>query len=166
MVYKTKSQEDLIAEWQSIITDIENQYCIEELKTDSNNTRAFRRNNESDKIDERMTINSKIYNKYCNNKAKMKKMTSPTSVATNINLTQAVDMTPANTARAENNGNLTPAINTTCLPTTLTHDTEVITPHQTDDNYSPLLRRQINFDIYREISNVVNDAMICLQCNE
>ena len=41
MVYNTKSQKDLIAEWQSIITDIENQYCIDELKTDSNNARAF-----------------------------------------------------------------------------------------------------------------------------
>jgi len=60
MVYKTKSQEDLIAEWQSIITDIENQYCIEELKTDSNNTQTFRRNNESDKINQRMTTNHKL----------------------------------------------------------------------------------------------------------
>ena len=73
-----------------------------------------------------MTTNSKMYKKYCNNKDKLKNMTSPTSVATNINLTQAVDTTPATTARAENNANLTPTINNTCLPTTLTHDTEVI----------------------------------------
>ena len=52
-------------------------------------------------------------------------------------MTQAVNTTPASTAWAENDGSLTPAIKTTCLPTTLTHDTEVITPHQTDDNYSP-----------------------------
>ena len=50
MVYKTKSQKDLIAEWQSIIKDIENQHCIDELKTDSNNVRTYRRNNENDKI--------------------------------------------------------------------------------------------------------------------
>ena len=86
-MYKTKSQEDLIAEWPSIITDIENQYCIEELKIDSNNTQTFRRNNESDKIDKRMTINHKIYNKYLNHKNKLKRMTSPTSVVTNINST-------------------------------------------------------------------------------
>jgi len=99
-------------------------------------------------------------------------MTSPTSVATNINLTQAVDTTPATTARAENNANLTPTINITCLPTTLTHDTEVINQHQTDDNYSPLLRRQLNNDLYREITNISNieswvdnNAMICLPCN-
>ena len=57
MVYNTKSQNDLIAKYQSTITDIENQYCIEELKNDSNNARTFRRNNESDKIDQRMTTN-------------------------------------------------------------------------------------------------------------
>ena len=120
-----------------------------------------------------MTINSKMYKKYCNNKAKLKKMTSPTSVVTNISLTQVVDTTPAATARAENDRNLTLEVNTTCIPTTLNHNTEVITPHQTDDNYSPLLRRQINSDLYRDINNisnieleVVNDAMIYLPCNE
>ena len=55
-------------------------------------------------------------------------------------MTQVVDTTPATTAQTENDGNSTPAINTTCMPTTLTHDTEVINPHQIDDNYSPLLQ--------------------------
>ena len=62
----------------------------------------FGRNNDSDKIDKRMTINSKMYKKYCNNKAKLMKMTSPTSVVTNINLTQVVDTTPTTTAQAKN----------------------------------------------------------------
>ena len=61
MVYNTKSQKDLIAEWQSVITDIEDQYCIDELKTDSNIARTYQRNNESDKINQRMTTNHKIY---------------------------------------------------------------------------------------------------------
>ena len=100
-------------------------------------------------------------------------MTSLTSVVTNINLIQEVNTTPATTARAENDGNLIQVINNLCISTTLTHDTEVITPHQTDSNYWPLLKRTFYFDLYRDINNisnikseVVSDAMICLPCNE
>ena len=173
MVYTTKSREDTIAEYQLIITEMENQFSIDDIKNDYNKIRRFQRNNEIDKIDKRMKINNKVYSQYKNTKNKLKKITSPKSVVTNINLTHAVNTTPATSIRTENDRNSTQVINNTCLRTTQTHDNEVIIPHQIDDIYSPLLRRQINFDQYLEINNNnniesegVNDAMVCLPCNE
>ena len=97
-----------------------------------------------------MNTNNKLHKQYMYIKSTLKKIISPTSVVTNIIPMHAVEITPATAAQIENERNSTTTNNTTYLYLTKKNINEP------KNSFSPLERRQINFDQYNELNNISN----------
>ena len=87
MVYKRRIHADKILDTESVISGIENQYCIDELKIASNNVQHLQRGSNSDKINQSMPSNSKLYKNYLDAKKKLARLrtSTPISVVVDVN---------------------------------------------------------------------------------
>ena len=97
-----------------------------------------------------MNTNNKLYKQYMYIKSTLKKIISPTSVVTNIIPILAIEITPATTAQTKNERNSTTTNNTTYL-----HLTQKNT-NEPKNSFSPLEKRTINFDQYKNINSISN----------
>ena len=79
MVYKRIIHADKRLDTEYVISGIENQYCIDELKIASYNVQRLHRGNNSDKIDESISLNSKLYKSIWIQKKNLQTTIFPTS---------------------------------------------------------------------------------------